>query len=98
NDGNGGCDATSGEGTPKVSTPCTDTDGNVCTLAGCEISTTDPNLGVCVQTHMFASDSTPCTDTDGQTCTTAGCNGQGVCDQNHQSNCQRCPNAFTGLN
>jgi len=47
---------------------------------------------------MFASNSTPCTDTDGQTCTMAGCDGQGVCDQTHVSNCQQCPNAFTGLN
>src|ERR1051325_702116 len=45
-------------GTPKVSTSCTDTDGNVCTIAGCEASPTDPTSGVCVQTHMFASDST----------------------------------------
>src|SRR5436190_10962892 len=72
-----GCDQTSGTCTPQqVSTPCTDTDGNVCTIAGCE-------AGVCVQTHMFASDSTPCPDTDNDSCTTAGCNGQGVCDQSH---------------
>src|SRR5205823_6819634 len=54
---NGGCDTTSGQCTPKVSTPCTDTDGNVCTTAGCEISGTDPEVGVCVQGHMFASNS-----------------------------------------
>src|SRR5204862_387047 len=45
---NGGCDTTSGQGTPKASTPCTDTDGNVCTIAGCEISPTNSDLGVCV--------------------------------------------------
>src|SRR6266566_842678 len=73
---NGGCDPTTGQCTPKTSTPCTDTDGNVCTIAGCE-------AGVCVQAHMFASDSTPCPDTDNDSCTTAGCNGQGVCDQSH---------------
>src|SRR6266568_1331776 len=95
---NQGCDTTSGQCTPQASTPCTDSDGNTCTTAGCEISGTNPDLGVCVQTHMFASNSTPCTDTDGQTCTMAGCNGQGVCDQTHVSNCQQCPNAFTGLN
>jgi len=44
---------------------------------------TNPDLGVCVQTHMFASNSTPCPDTDNDSCTTAGCNGQGVCDQSH---------------
>src|SRR5438874_603630 len=84
---NGGCDTTSGQCTPKTSTPCTDTDGNVCTLAGCEVSPTNAELGVCVQTHMFASDSTPCPDTDSITCTTAGCDGQGVCDQNHIDVC-----------
>src|SRR5213076_548873 len=72
NECNLGCDKTTGQCTPvQPSTACTDTDGNVCTLAGCEISTTDPNLGVCVQTHMFASDSTPCPDTDNNACTTA---------------------------
>src|SRR5439155_1329547 len=48
---------------------------------------TDPTIGVCVQTHMFASDSTPCPDTDGIACTTAGCDGQGVCDQDHIDTC-----------
>src|SRR5205823_1285148 len=80
---NGGCDSTTGKCTPKTSTPCTDSDGNTCTTAGCEISPTNADLGVCVQTHMFASNSTPCADTDGNNCTTAGCNGQGVCDQNN---------------
>ena len=80
---NKGCDATSGQCTPQTSTPCTDTDGNTCTTAGCEVSTTNAELGVCVQTHLFASNSTPCPDTDGSTCTTAGCDGNGVCDQNH---------------
>src|SRR5437762_5021515 len=47
---NGGCDATSGHCTPKVSTPCRDADGNVCTLAGCEVSPTNAELGVRVQT------------------------------------------------
>src|SRR6266702_3166735 len=61
---NGGCDTTSGQCTPKASTPCTDTDGNVCTLAGCEISPSNAELGVCVQTHTFATDSTPCPDGD----------------------------------
>src|SRR5438093_9072739 len=74
---------TRGRCTPKTSTACTDTDGNVCTIAGCEVSPTNAELGVCVQTHMFASDSTPCPDTDNDACTTAGCNGQGVCDQSH---------------
>src|SRR6266436_2951711 len=88
---NGVCDTTSGKCTPKTSTPCTDSDGNTCTTAGCEISATNPELGVCVQTHMFASNSTPCADSDGNACTTAGCNGQGVCDQNHNS--KVCPGA-----
>src|SRR5438876_601443 len=82
---NKGCDTTSGLCTPQASTPCTDTDGNTCTTAGCEISTTNAELGVCVQTHLFASNSTPCADSDNNACTTAGCNGQGVCDQNHGS-------------
>jgi len=67
----------------SASTPCGDTDGNTCTTAGCEISPTNAELGVCVQSHMFASNSTPCPDTDNDACTTAGCNGQGVCDQSH---------------
>src|SRR5205809_681930 len=86
-----GCDTTTGQCTAQASTPCTDTDGNTCTTAGCEIDGTNPDLGVCVQTHMFASNSTPCADSDGNACTTAGCNGQGVCDQNHSS--KVCPPA-----
>src|SRR5438093_1779554 len=95
---NGGCDTTSGRCTPKVSTPCTDTDSNVCTLAGCEVSPTNPDLGVCVQTHMSASDSTPCPDSDNNACTTAGCNGQGVCDQSHMVNPggSNCANPIVG--
>src|SRR5207248_199684 len=77
-----GCDTTTGQCTPQTSTPCTDTDGNTCTTVGCEAS---GDLGVCVQTHMFASNSTPCADTDSNACTTAGCNGQGVCDQGHST-------------
>src|SRR5437016_2119891 len=88
---NQGCDTTSGQCTPQASTPCTDSDGNTCTTAGCEVSGTNPELGVCVQTHLFASNSTPCADSDGNACTTAGCNGQGVCDQNHGS--KVCPPA-----
>src|SRR5438876_6084766 len=84
---NGVCDATAGKCTPKTSTPCTDSDSNACTTAGCEISPTNPELGECVQTHMFASNSTPCPDTDGTACTTAGCDGNGVCDQNHVVRC-----------
>src|SRR5206468_516983 len=72
--------------TPMVSDPCTDTDGNTCTTAGCELSPGNTELGVCVQTHMFASNSTPCADTDNNACTTAGCTGQGVCDQSHLVN------------
>src|SRR5438876_8090788 len=90
---NGVCDTTTGKCTPKTSTPCTDSDGNTCTTAGCEIDPTNSDHGVCVQTHMFASSSTPCADTDGNNCTTAGCNGQGVCDQNHMfaANSTPCP-------
>src|SRR5437762_12893975 len=95
---NGGCDPTTGQCTPKTSTPCTDTDGNVCTLAGCEISAANPDLAVCVQTHMSASDSTPCPDSDNNACTTAGCNGQGVCDQSHMVNPggSNCANPIVG--
>src|SRR5437867_1927521 len=72
-----------------ASTPCADTDGNACTTAGCELSEipgvtpSQASIGVCVQTHLFASNSTPCADTDGNACTTAGCDGAGTCDQNH---------------
>src|SRR5438093_4309292 len=79
---NKGCDTTTGQCTAQpASTPCGDTDGNTCTTAGCELNTA--GLGVCVQSHLFASNSTPCADTDNNACTTAGCNGQGVCDQTH---------------
>jgi hypothetical protein len=60
----------------EESTPCTDTDGNVCTVAGCD------DAGVCDQDHIFP-DSTPCPDTDDNECTVAGCNGAGACDPNH---------------
>src|SRR5438552_3779324 len=95
---NGVCDTTTGKCTPKTSTPCTDSDGNTCTTAGCEISPTNPELGVCVQTHMFATNSTPCADTDSNACTTAGCNGQGVCDQNHMfiTSTSNCANPIVG--
>src|SRR5207247_6719622 len=70
------------------STPCTDTDGNACTTAGCN------GHGVCDQNHgskvcppadqcnkgcdttsgkWTPQASTPCTDTEGDPCTTAGC-------------------------
>src|SRR5204862_7311954 len=64
-----------------ASTPCGDTDGNACTTAGCELNTA--GLGVCVQTHLFASNSTPCADTVGSAWTRAGCKGAGAGDQNH---------------
>jgi len=76
-----GPDAGTCVSTPSVGQPCPDTDGNVCTIAGCEASPTDPSAGVCVQTHTFASEGAPCPDTDDDACTTAGCDGQGVCDQ-----------------
>src|SRR5436189_2874176 len=88
-----GCDTTTGTcQAADASTPCADTDGNPCTTAGCELSA---DLGVCVQTHLFASNSTPCADTDGNACTTAGCNGQGVCDQNHRRNVSPSAGAHT---
>src|SRR5438046_2060347 len=67
-----GCDQTTGTCTPQqASTPCTDTDGTVCTIAGCEVSPTNAHLGVSVQAHTCANDSTPGTDTDGTRCATA---------------------------
>src|SRR5207302_230431 len=95
---NKGCDTTSGQCTPQASTPCADTDGNTCTTAGCEISTTNAELGVCVQTHMFASNSTPCADSDNNACTTAGCDGQGTCDQAHMviQSTSNCANPIVG--
>jgi len=96
---NKGCDTTTGQCTAQpASTPCGDTDGNTCTTAGCEVSATDSTLGVCVQTHLFASNSTPCADTDNNACTTAGCNGQGTCDQSHQAitSTSNCANPIVG--
>jgi hypothetical protein len=78
----GQCDGPTGNCIPRPdSTPCTDTDGNACTQAGCEANGAE--VSQCVQTHVLTPDSTPCTDNDGNLCTTAGCNGQGACDQNH---------------
>jgi hypothetical protein len=61
-----------------ASTACDDTDGNVCTTAGCSGASGD-----CDQGHVLAPSSTPCPDTDGDTCTTSGCDGAGICDQGH---------------
>src|SRR5207249_7571959 len=74
---NRGCDTTSGLCTPQASTPCTDTDGNTCTTAGCEVSGANPELGVCVQTHMFASNNTRRAACRGRAWTAAGCKGGG---------------------
>src|SRR5437773_3221971 len=60
-----GRDTTSGQRTPQASTPGTDSDGNTCTTAGCEVSRTNTELGACEQTHLFAANSTPCADSDG---------------------------------
>jgi hypothetical protein len=64
-----------------TSTPCTDTDGNSCTNAGCEPDPNDETLGVCNQSHTFVPANTPCQDTDGNACTTAACDGAGICVQ-----------------
>jgi hypothetical protein len=54
----------------------------------CQVSNTcDTTTGLCVPTNQ--PDSTPCTETDGNACTTAGCDGNGTCDQNHQT--KTCP-------
>src|SRR5438552_16895055 len=63
---NQGCDQTTGTCTPKGdSTPCTDTDNDLCTTAGCELGVTPGVVGnavggvsVCVQTHMQKTDCT----------------------------------------
>src|SRR5256884_2718077 len=58
-----GCETTTGTCTPQQrSPPCTDTDGDTCTTAGCELSeipgvnpaAVASSVGVCVQTHLFA--------------------------------------------
>ena len=69
------CDSTTGQcvQTPKTpSTPCTDTDGNNCTTAGCE---TIQGVGQCVQGH------TSITCTPANECNTAACNAQHQCIQ-----------------
>src|SRR5205823_4988887 len=64
-----------------ASTPCADTDGNSCTTAGCELSPSDSTVGVCVQTHLLASNNTPCgTDEDTTDCLLPAC-VSGVCEQ-----------------
>jgi hypothetical protein len=71
----GQCEPSSGLCVPvQDSSPCPDTDGNPCTIAGCE-------AGICDQMHILP-DSTPCPDT-GNECAAAGCDGAGNCDQNH---------------
>jgi len=52
---------------------CSDTDGNVCTIAGCS------GMGRCDQEYFFESIGTPCPD-DGDPCTADECDGAGVCD------------------
>jgi hypothetical protein len=73
------CDPETGMCVPQpdaeASTPCTDNDGNVCTVAGCD------GAGACDQQHVLP-DSTPCPDT-GNACAVAGCDGAGNCDQTH---------------
>src|SRR5439155_19962092 len=59
------CDPTSGLCTPKVSTPCTDSDNNACTTAGCEANPSDPTTGICVQTHMSGCQLLGCRVTGG---------------------------------
>jgi hypothetical protein len=77
----GQCDPSTGLCiTQPDSTPCTDTDNNACTSAGCESGGTE--VSSCVQTHVFAPNSSPCPDT-GNECATAGCDGAGNCDQLH---------------
>ena len=62
----------------QASTACTDTDGNVCTTAGCDGVSSE-----CDQNHMPTPESTPCPDYDGNECTQAGCDGLGTCEQLH---------------
>ena len=57
------------------STPCTDNDGNVCTIAGCD------GAGSCDQMHV-TPDSTPCPGTPTE-CAAPGCDGAGNCDPLH---------------
>jgi hypothetical protein len=83
----GRCDAASGACIPEPdSTPCSDTDGTVCTVAGCE-ALPDRETAACVQDHLVAENSTPCEEIDGVSCTTAGCDGGGNCDQKHIEAC-----------
>jgi hypothetical protein len=83
----GVCDAATGDCVPEPdSTPCGDTDGAVCTIAGCEVAP-GGQAAVCVQDHLLAENSTPCEESDGVDCTTAGCNGAGTCDQEHINEC-----------
>jgi hypothetical protein len=71
----GQCNPDTGQCVPvQDSTPCTDDDGNPCTIAGCE-------AGICDQSHVLP-DSTPCPDNANE-CAAAGCDGAGNCDQNH---------------
>jgi hypothetical protein len=58
-------------------TPCPETDGNVCTVAGCAAG----GALMCDQAYAAAPAGTPCPDTDGNPATTAGCNGAGACEQ-----------------
>jgi hypothetical protein len=59
----------------SASTPCTDNDGNVCTVAGCD------GLGSCDQSHV-TPDSTPCPGQPTE-CASPGCDGAGNCDPLH---------------
>jgi hypothetical protein len=87
----GVCNPQTGRCVPEAdSTPCPDTDGTICSIAGCEPTAPGADTAVCAQDHVVADASTPCEDTDGIDCTTAGCDGAGTCDQRHIENCGGC--------
>jgi hypothetical protein len=56
-------------------TPCTDTDGNICTNAACDSE-------ACNQQFSLQPPGTTCPDTDGNVCTIPSCNPSGDCSQN----------------
>lgn len=55
-------------------TPCTDTDGDICSIAACD-------MGLCEQNFSMQTPGTTCPDTDENACTIPSCNLVGNCSQ-----------------
>jgi len=78
------------DGFEPASTQCSDTDGNVCTIAGCD------GFGGCDQSHILEPLGTPC-EADGDLCTNDQCDGGGSCFSVGGVICPACQTCDSGL-